>query len=301
MRSLLLFGFSKTVENHLKDHLMCHMQSLEDLKHKHELNVANRAKYVIKRPKQRDGNARIKLDTGVYTGDVIEEWWDNKKIRTHTFIVQRYASGGTRYDATKYKLETETHVRDKGDIPDLIWNGTWEAQQGFYYDHETPYAFEPPHQRGDWGIYREDVSKVQDEYTEQVFKSKMENITLLKRYVNERTTILETAVQNLLLLSTMALRLRYSLDKTGAFESVEVLTKRYEEKVQEIQKVMSEVSASQRSVAATLQDNHEMPVIAAGMGQLLARMRSLSSTPGGASDPTEPTKSLSISTDHGSV
>jgi hypothetical protein len=174
------------------------MPSPEVLKSKHDWNVAQRAKYVIKRPKQDIDRARINLEKKdcLYTGDVIDEWWDNTHIRRHTFSVYQYASSGMRYDSTKYELITKVYVKEQGDIPDIIWNGKWKGMKGMYYDYQKPYDYyEPPYQDGDWGIYKEDVSKLQDEYTKHLFDSNMSKITELKRYVDTGTAVLDAAIQ----------------------------------------------------------------------------------------------------------
>jgi exonuclease VII small subunit len=265
--------------NHLKDHLTCRMSAPELLKSKHEWNVEQRAKYVIKRPKQDLDRVRAGLSENQYTGDVIDEWWDNKLIRRQRFNVYRDKSDGMRYDSTRYELTTSAFVKEQGDIPDNIWKGKWKGMKGMYYDHESPSDYyAPPYQDGDWGIYKEDVSKLQDEYTEYLYKSKMSSITSLERYVDERKAVLETAIQNLQ--SNMnTLKIQFAIDRTGAFQNAEVLKTRCAEKVQEIQEKVRQVASSQRSVAATLVSNHEMPDVSiaqTGMSSLLRDMEFIS-------------------------
>jgi hypothetical protein len=148
------------------------MLSLEDLEQMHEQNIANRAKYKIKRPDI--GSARKEVIACRYacTGDQIEEFWDHRLFRTHYFSVYKFDPNRMgRNDSTKYELTTTIHGT-QGEIPDIIWKGQWKGMSGFYYYGESPPAYKPPYQDGDWGIYKEN-SALEDEYTKYLLNSKL--------------------------------------------------------------------------------------------------------------------------------
>jgi hypothetical protein len=128
-----------------------------------------------------------KRSQGPFTGDIVQEYWDDKLIREHKFTVAVTKEGPTEAakinyerqgwghppDKTVYTPKFETILHDMTNVPPEITTGEWS--------NPDPDAYIPTHRvGGKWGIYAADYM---DAFTLEILNP------LIKRYTEQEKSI----------------------------------------------------------------------------------------------------------------
>ena len=192
------------------------------------------------------------LDTGVYTGDVVEELWNGVMIRRHTYsVVQRriepptgahaYADLAGTTQPQYYRTESEITTENLVDtytkelpIPDEIKNGRWMAASGNLYQVKATwnkYALVLIDRRYVYGPWV-------DPQTQLLLNAEKKKISDIKQHLDDTIQVLYKIEGK-----------RVELDENGALERRDEVLQGYDSMRETIyQEVMQAVRALQQNI-----------------------------------------------------
>jgi hypothetical protein len=203
-------------------------------------------------------NRRDLQDERNFDGDLVEEYYDNKKIRDHRFIFEDRIEEPDRNmsfwaeregiilqpkKSRVAKFDTTLYIDEENiDVPDVIIHGKWTNPTNQQH-------YVPTHRQGDWGIYAEDYT---DDYTNQHIKSWTEHCSrILKEMKNAIDTLNATPIQ---------------INKKGALDNISKLHDQYKKYIDDCK---LKITTAKTILESAIVEPPAMagPTVSVGIGQ----------------------------------